>query len=383
MIKTGHDNRKKRVLFIVASLIRAGAETQVINLINSLDNNSFDKFLFTYHKRIDQYQRIDHENIRFYNKPKRRKLDLSVIRSIAAVIDNEKIDVVHCTNPYSLFMGWLAVKLSKSNPQLIVALHTTLIRSTKAKIIEKVVYRYLLRRCSHVIFVCRRQADFWISKYRFLKDKSTVVYNGIDTNHFNATGFQKQAKDLKSRLFIPDDAKIICCIARFRKEKAHDDLIEAFADLEDNVYLLLAGDGPRKQYIENLVKKKGLVNSVKFLGEVPDVRPVLAASDISVLSSTAVETFSIAMLESMSMGVPVVATDIGGLSEAIVPGETGETVRPGDPPLLAITISKMIVDEAKYIGMKKKCRELVADKFTTERMVSATAKILLSKNLQK
>ena len=366
---------KLKVLFIVPSLSRAGAETQVVDLLNSMDNDKFDKYLFTFHKNIEQYNRLDLDNIKFYNKPRKNKLDFSIVKMIANVVDKEKIDIVHCTLTFSLLIGWLSTKLSREKPRLIAAIHTTTHRSAKEEVFEKVFFQWLLRRCDHVIFVCKKQAKHWKAKYPFLFEKNSVIYNGVDTSYFNPSAFHFQGKKLIKSLSIPDGAPVLCCIAGFRKEKGHDDLIEAFACLGDNVFLLLAGDGERKGRIELLVKKKGLENRVKFLGNVPDVRPVLAASDISVLASTA-ETFSIAMLESMSMGVSVVATDIGGISEAIIPGETGELVSPNDPDMLFRDLQRMIENPSRCRVMGKNCREHIAKKFTIEKMVYATESLL-------
>jgi glycosyltransferase involved in cell wall biosynthesis len=377
-MKKNCQKNKKKVLFIVASLIRAGAEIQLVNLINSLENKKFDKHLFTYHKRIDQYNRLDLNNIKFYNQPRKYKFDFTVIKSISEIIKKKNIDIVHCTNLFSLLIGWLSILFSRSNPQLFTAIHTTIIRSKKIKIIEKVVFQWLLRRCNRVIFVCTKQAEYWNKKYPFLFEKSVVIHNGIDIDYYNPINFQNQGNDLKSRLGIPESATVICCIAHFRKHKAHEDLIEAISLLKEEIYLLLAGEGPRKEYIKTLVKEMGMENCVKFLGSLTDVRPVLAASELSVLTSTEIETFSLAMLESMSMGVPVVATDIGGLSEAIVSGETGELVPIKEPGILAETLSKMISDKKGYSIMQNKCRELIAKKYTTERMVAGTARILSS-----
>jgi glycosyltransferase involved in cell wall biosynthesis len=112
------------------------------------------------------------------------------------------------------------------------------------------------------------------------------------------------------------------------------------------------------------------------LGNVSDVRPVFAASDVSVLSSIAVESFSIAMLESMAMEVPVIASDIGGLREAIQPGSTGFLVPPGEPDRLSEAIRKAVEDRAGTAKMGKNARLLVARRFTTSTMVAETQKVL-------
>jgi glycosyltransferase involved in cell wall biosynthesis len=382
MINNFKKKNKLKVIFIVGSLIRAGAEIQVVNVINSLDNEKFDKYLFTYHKRIDQHKTLDHSNIRFFNQPRKYKLDFAGVRTLSKIIDTQKIDVVHCTNFFSLFMGWLATIFSKSTPKLIVAIHTTIIESVKFRIIVNVLYRWSLKKCDNVIFVCKKQAEYWKEKYNFLSNKSIVIYNGIDPNYFDPNNFIKHGDDIKIRFSINHDTTIICCIARFRKEKAHEDILKAISLIKDNIFLLLVGDGPRKVFIKRIVKEMGMENNVKFLGRLDDVRPVLAASDISVLASTAVETFSMAMLESMSMGVPVVASNIGGLSEAIIPGETGELFSPGDPDMLAKMLTKMIDNKPRFSKMKKKCRKLIFDKFSADKMVSAIERLLISTDLE-
>ena len=368
---------KTKILFIVPSLMRAGAETQVVDLLNSLDNNKFDKYLITFLENNEQYYRVNNDKIKFYNKPRKHKLDFSIVKAIVNTIENEKIDIVHCTLLISLLIGWLSIKLSRKNPRLIAAIHTTINRTLKDDIFEKVIFQWLLRGCNHIIFVCKKQAEHWRSKYPFLSSKSSVIYNGIDASKFNPLKFNSKGHELRKTLSIPNDAIVICCIAGFRKEKGHDILVEAFSRIKNNnVYLLLAGDGGRRAHIEHLAKKKGLGNRVKFFGNISDVRPVLAASNISVLSSTAVETFSIAMLESMSMGVPVIASDIGGLSEAIIPGETGDLVTPGDPNILYSRLQKMVDNSSKCIAMGKNCRKYIAQNFTVEKMVYATEHLL-------
>ena len=166
---------KLRVLFIIPSLSRAGAETQVVDLLNSLDNNRFNIYLFTFHKNIDLYQKLNHEKIKFYNKPRKYKLDFSIIKNIVRIVDKEKIDIIHCSGFIALLMGWLTEKLSKNSPLIFVAIHTTKHRSIKDEIYEKVIYQWLLRACDHVIFVSKKQAEHWRAKYPFLTFKSVTI----------------------------------------------------------------------------------------------------------------------------------------------------------------------------------------------------------------
>ena len=159
-------------------------------------------------------------------------------------------------------------------------------------------------------------------------------------------------------------------------EKGHKYLIEAFAQLTTGAYLLLVGDGVIRPSIERLVRENNLEDRVRFLGELSDVRTVLAATDVTVLASTS-ETFSMAMLESMSMAVPMIATDTGGLSEAIIPDETGSLVPPLDANELAKVLSCFVSNRDYAASLGSRARKLVVEKFSKQSMVQETEKVLV------
>ncbi|MDI6703226.1 MAG: glycosyltransferase [bacterium] len=92
---------------------------------------------------------------------------------------------------------------------------------------------------------------------------------------------------------------------------------------------LLIGDGQERVYIEEMVKKLPFCNKVLFLGEIDDIQSILAAADLFLLTSE-VESFGLACLEAMACGVPVVATQVGGLPEVIENGKSGFLVKVGD-----------------------------------------------------
>jgi glycosyltransferase involved in cell wall biosynthesis len=121
----------------------------------------------------------------------------------------------------------------------------------------------------------------------------------------------------------------------------------------------------------------GLEGRVVLAGAMADVRPLLRASRLSVLASTAVETFSIAMLESMAMQVPVLATNIGGLREAIAPGVTGDLMEPGNIEEMTQKIRSLMSDAAKCEQMGIAARALVVEKFRNEDMAAQMDRLFL------
>lgn len=376
LVKSEVKNNRIPILFIVPSLCRAGAETQVVNLANLIDSTKFTKYLFTYMQNMEQYSRLNLKEITFLTQPRRNKFDIGVIRSVTKIIDERGIKILHCTMQHSLLIAWLARAFARRKPRIVATIHTTTNESLIGALSDRLLYQRLLRSCDRILFVCQRQRQYWVKKYPFLREKSAVIHNGVDTTYFDPAAFRTKGIKLRKALSISDDSDVICCIAGFRPEKGHDILLEAFSYTDSKCFLLLAGEGQTKATIEDLVRKKQIDTRVRFLGEVPDVRPILAASNVSVLASTAVETFSMAMLESMSMGVPVIASRIGGLSEAIESGKTGYLVPIGNTEAFADSFRQILSDPKSLSIMGAKCRETAIQKFSEKSMVTSTELLL-------
>ena len=367
-----------RILFIIPGLGRGGAETQLVDLINHLDHDRFDIRLASFTPYLDQLDRLNIDSDRFFHLLRKKKLDFSVINNIARLIDEHEIDVVHCTMQFALLMGWLALRRSQRKPQLMATIHTTKNVMLKTELLDRFVYRWILRKCCKVVFVCHTQADYWVSKFPELKDKSEVVYNGVDAQKYSVKAVAGRDLELRKNLGISESAPILSCIAGFRREKGHSLLIDAFhqADLRDAV-LVLAGDGKLRPQLETQIADLGLESRVVLAGVMADVRPLLRASQLSVLASTAVETFSIAMLESMAMQVPVLATNIGGLREAITPGATGDLLEPGNIEEMTQKIRSLMSDAAKCEQMGIAARALVMEKFRNAEMAAQMDRLYL------
>lgn len=360
------------------SLRHGGAEMQVVHLVNGLDAAKFEPHLLYYDKGDALRGRIDTAKVRIYRLRKTGRFGFDLASALARIIDEREIDIVHCTLQYSLFLAWMARMRARRTPALVCAIHTTINRSLYEEAFDRVLYRRLFRACEALIFVCRSQRAHWLSKYPELSSKAHVVFNGIDTKTFDPARSGNGAK-IRESFGIPDDGKLVACVAAFRPEKGHDLLVTAFGNaLEEcpRAYLLLAGDGPTRHGVERLVSKLGIGSRVKFAGATDDVRALLAASDATVLASTAVETFSMAMLESMAMGVPVVATDMGGTREAVRDGETGRIVPPNDVPALTRALAHLLRDDGQRKAFGDNARKLVLERFTEEQMIQATERIL-------
>lgn len=367
-----------RALFVVPSLMRAGAETQVVDLVNTLDSSHLEKHLFTFEAQLDQLNRLRTKEVNHHQSRRRFKFDLRPVRELARLIDELKIDVVHCTLQFAMLIGWLATRLSSRRPPVIVAVHTTINRDTKNELLDRVLYRWVMAKCARVLFVCESQRDHWIRKFPALSKLAVTIHNGIDISQFDPIAARIAGARLRAHLGIPLETFVIAHVAAFRPEKGHGYLLDALSQLvtgDRRIVVLFAGDGSLRGDFEQQVEARGLSGHVRFLGSVRDVQPVYGAADVAVLPSTA-ETFSMAMLEAFALELPVVASDVGGTREAVVDGKTGLLVEPRNGMALAAALKSLIDDKSLGLTMGRAGRQLVADKYTQSEMAAKTAQLI-------
>ncbi len=364
------------LLFIVPTLKRAGAETQIVSLINNMDSSRYRVHLLVFGDDMTLASSLS-DSVTLHHVERQGKLGGNLVSYIADLIDAENIELIHCTLQISLLYGFRGRKRAQGQPKLVCAVHTTINVSLKFEWADRLLYRRLLRSCDAVVYVCKNQRDYWLQRFPDLKPVARVIYNGIDEALFDPACIS--GEDLRQELQLTEETKVILCVAGFRPEKAHTLLIQAFSRLiQDlpNSMLLLAGDGPERERIEAEIAQKGLRKSIKLLGVTDRIPELLAVADLSVLASVAVETFSMAMLESMAMKTPVVATHIGGASEAIEPDKTGQLVPPGDVDALYKAFHQCLSSHEHLTVMGRICRDRVIEQFTLKQMVDNTQALI-------
>jgi glycosyltransferase involved in cell wall biosynthesis len=363
-----------KCLIVVPSLRRAGAETQAIDLANGLSSNGHEVHVCCFELQLDQRDRLT-DIVRFHHVRRSAKYDISLVAGIAEIIDRERIEIVQGIMQFSVLVAWMAARRSARRPPVVAAIHTTTNRGLKEELQDRLIYRWILRRLPVVLFVCDYQRDYWIERYPELRRQARVVHNGVDPSRFRRDEFVVPARELRADLGIAEAAFVFASIAAFRPEKNHRLLIAAFSQLPTGSYLLLAGDGGERRAIEDAVRENAVTERVRFLGIVRDVRPVIVASNATVLPSTS-ETFSMAMLESMALEVPMIASAIGGLPEAIIHQETGLLCTSGDAESLAMQMRFLFKHQSDARRLGRAAAAKVAQCFTLERMVAGNEAVL-------
>ena len=179
--------------------------------------------------------------------------------------------------------------------------------------------------------------------------------------------------DARRRLGLPLAAPVIVCIANFTPTKGQRSIVDALPALAKRVpglQAVLAGDGPELPSIRRRAEGLGLAGTVRFPGSVSEPWDLLQAADVFVLASE-VEGLPLVVLEAMSEGVPVVATDVGGMPEAVIDGETGLLVPSRDAEALESAIARILGDPVAAARMRQAALVRFEQRFTMKRMLEA------------
>lgn len=306
-------------------------------------------------------------------------LEWGAVRRLAGWLDEQQAQVVVCTNLYALAYAALARGVSRRSRHaaLMEVFHTTL-SGSRREALQMHGYRALLRITDLLVYVCQAQADHW--RRRGLRARrETVIHNGIDPARFAPPADPAAAAAQRRAWGFRAEDTVVGLCAVMRPEKAHGDLLQALhrvAAVRPDLRAVLIGDGPQRAAIEAAIDSRGLRHRVRVTGMLHDVRPALAACDAVAITSRAVETFSMAALEAMAMGLPLVMSDLGGAREQVIDGHTGWIYPAGDIAALAGCLAELSADRAVTMRRGALGAQRLREHFTAERMVRRYAEAL-------
>jgi N-acetyl-alpha-D-glucosaminyl L-malate synthase BshA len=187
--------------------------------------------------------------------------------------------------------------------------------------------------------------------YRYFKitREIEVIPNFIDFSRF-----QKSDKQHFRRAIADDDEKILMHVSNFRKVKRVEDLVYVFKIVSERIKckMLLVGDGPERHNVEQLCRKLGVCDGVRFLGKQDAIEELLAVADVFLLPSET-ESFGLAALEAMACQVPVISTNTGGIPEINIHGITGLLSNVGDVQDMAKNVIYLLEDEKRLQQFRK------------------------------
>lgn len=198
----------------------------------------------------------------------------------------------------------------------------------------------------------------------------TVVPSGVEADRFVPSA---EARARARRQYAaPDNACVLVVVGALEARKGHDVLLDALARLgHPTLVVWCAGEGGARAALEAQRATLGLEAQVRFLGRVDDVAGLLAGADVMVMPSRQ-EGLGVAALEAMAAGVPVIASRVGGLPEAVVDGETGLLVPPDDAAALGVALARLAADSGLRRRLGAAGATRVRARFTMAGMAAAT-----------
>jgi glycosyltransferase involved in cell wall biosynthesis len=233
------------------------------------------------------------------------------------------------------------------------------------------VHQYQLNRAERLITVSEKARDILIEE-GVPSDRVDIIPSGIDIDRLTA---ESNGTCVRKRLGIPLEAPVIGCLANVLEIKGQDILLYAFSDVAKfcpDVHLILVGRDTSSfgGQMHALAGQLGIGTRTHFVGFQADVRQYIAAMNLVVLPSRS-EGLPVALLEAMAMGVPVVASAVGGVPELIVQGVTGRLVKPEDPSALGEAIRDYLTHPQPWIEEGKRGKERVQNNYSIQVEIQA------------
>ncbi|MFC3884223.1 N-acetyl-alpha-D-glucosaminyl L-malate synthase BshA [Bacillus songklensis] len=298
--------------------------------------------------------------------------DLALSSKIAEVAKREKLDLIHVhyAIPHAI-CAFLAKQMTGEHLKIVTTLHGTDITVLGSDLSMKDLIKFGIEKSDAVTAVSHALAQ---QTYDLIapNQKIEMVHNFIDDRVYH----KKEVDHLRKEYGILPDEKVIIHVSNFRHVKRVPDVVKAFHLIQKEIpaKLLLVGDGPEMTIVCQQVRQLGLGDRVLFLGKQENVEELYSISDLTLLLSEK-ESFGLVLLEAMACGVPCIGTNIGGIPEVIIDGETGYVCEVGNIEDIASKSLYILKDEQRLQTMSERSLAVVLEKFHSQKIVNQYEKI--------
>ena len=370
---TEQAERRRGVLFLLNSLAVGGSERKSVTLANSLRARGWNVHL-AHLNSLTRSSRplltLVDEKVPVQCLGRHGLYSLSALYRLSLYLKRNRINQVVCVNLHPLLYALpIATITGREQLRVIALVNTTFSSKGEGRFMR--LYGRLLKQVDQIVFGCQSQMESWINAYSLNPSGATCIYNGIDLKRFDVS--PPDTMNFPGHLETRTPGNVtIGSVARLRPEKNLPELLLAAEQLirrGTSISVLIVGDGSERSMLEQFTRDRGIREHVIFHGQADDVRPLLSAMDIFVLTSSTIETFSNAALEAMAMGRPVILSRVGGAAEMVTPGHNGYLYESGRPEELADLLELLIRDAAERRRMGALARQVMERRFGLDRMI--------------
>ena len=369
---------KKNVLQIIGSFHQGGSERQAVQLTRLLrEDGTHDIFLAALssegvlREEVEQIGFTDITEFRlnsFYDSNFLRQL-----RNCVKFIKANKIEIVHTHDFYTNVFGITAARLAKVKFKIASKRETSGMRSAMQRRIEKRIFK-----AADCITVNSQAVENYLIDESVSAEKIKVIYNGLDLERLTPKETNRRKNCENLGLPTDENIKIITLVANLRHTVKNQPMFlraaQTVAEKRPESHFVLAGEGELKNELEDLAAQYNIKDKTHFIGRCTTIPELLSVSSVGVLTSFA-EGFSNSILEYMAAKLPVVATNVGGASEAIVKNETGFLIESDDDKTMANRLIELLENHEQAKRFGERGREIVEEKFSCAAQLENTLKL--------
>ena len=344
------DARRITVLHFMPTTGIGGPDRQVLGHVAAIDRSRFNIIVYALsddHSACPVVERARALGVEGFWRPNRGPLDWGALREVRALIKSFRADLLCAHGDKPHLLGLIAAR--RAGVPILALVRGWTGATTRVK-----MYDWLDRRLLHrmdAVMAVSEAGRQGLVRLGLAPERLAVVHNAVDVRGLQ----QEVGPSARTELGLSAEEPLVISVGRLSPEKAHADLIEAMRLMRDRgtrAHLALVGDGPERERLAQAAAAAGIADRVHLMGQRPKVAPLLRGADVFALPSLT-EGLPNAVLEAMAVGLPVVATTVGGVPELVLDGATGLLVPAADPPALAEALARalaMTPDDRRRMG---------------------------------
>jgi len=322
-------------------------------------------------QKTDEYlKEAERRGLRVVRLEEKGALDPGVVSQILKLVDTVGVDIIHAHEFRSNVFGLICAR--RRRLPVITTCHGWIANNAKGKI-KVLLDRMLLYFFDHIVVVSRK-LEARLRRQGIGSSRISALSNAVAFENFDSI---PDDRTFRAELGVGPDTVLVANIGRLSPEKGQGEFIRSAAAVvreSTDIRFLLVGIGPDQAALERLTRELGLDGQVVFLGYRADMARIYRSLDL-VVQSSFTEGMPNVILEAAAMGVPIIATDVGGTSEIIRNQEEGILIPPGDTEGLGTAIIRFLQDKPGYREMARRASISVRNRYSYTSRTNAMAEI--------
>ncbi|HEY9583985.1 MAG TPA: glycosyltransferase family 4 protein [Candidatus Paceibacterota bacterium] len=372
--------KKKKILYIITKSNFGGAQRHVFDLATNMPKDQYDVVVAAGGKGL-LHEKLKAAGIKTISIGLLGR-DASILKdsfsflTIFRIIRSEKPAILHLHSPKAGGLGALSGRILRV-PRIVFTAHGWTYKENRPSWQKILIYTasWLTVFLCHKAIVVSKD-DFKKAPTFMIKDKIEMIHNGIA--QFECLPRVEAQKEIFGNAQIHPEILILGCIAELHKNKGLAYAIKAIADIRAQnadrnrpILFGIIGDGDEKENLKKLVRESEIENSVFFAGYKESAQKLMSAFDLFIFPSLK-EGLPYSLLEAGGIGLPLIATDVGGAADIITDMETGILIRPKNIKEVSNAMRYFIQNPEKIAEFGGKLKKRISEEFSLEKMVEKT-----------